>query len=113
MSDQDNTEELLSEEAIDRQFREIADKFIDLANNHVDQANRENISLALLYTAARYNAFVVASHAKNVKAYDADRQKAKDYFAGQYSSMLDENLDDYRETYENLQYAHLMTDKPN
>lgn len=53
MSDQDEAEDHLSEEEIDQQFREVADKFIDLANGQAERVNRENVSLALLYAAAR------------------------------------------------------------
>ncbi|MDP6392429.1 MAG: DUF3144 domain-containing protein [Arenicellales bacterium] len=111
MSDQDEAEDHLSEEEIDQQFREMADKFIDLANGQAERVNRENVSLALLYAAARFNAFVVASHAKDITAYDADRERAAEYFRGQYRSMLDENMRDYREAFETLPYAHLIPDK--
>jgi len=72
MSDQDEAEDHLSEEEIDQQFREVADKFIDLANG-----------------------------------------QAAEYFRGQYQSMLDKNMRNYREAFETLPYAHLMPDKPN
>ena len=78
MSDQDEAEDHLSEEEIDQQFREMADKFIDLANDQAERVNRE---------------------------------RAAEYFRGQYQSMLDEYMRDYREAFETLPYAHLMPDK--
>ena len=62
----------LSDEEVNLQFREIADAFIDLANDQSNRFNRENVSLALLYAAARFNAFIVAGHADD-GAYDRDR----------------------------------------
>ena len=51
----------LSDEEVPLQFREITNAFIDLANDQSNRFNRENVSLALLYAAARFNAFIVAA----------------------------------------------------
>ena len=58
----------LSDEEVNLQFREIADAFIDLANDQSNAFNRENVSLTLLYAAARFNAFIVAGHADDATA---------------------------------------------
>lgn len=102
----------LSDEEVNLQFREIADAFIDLANDQSNHFNRENVSLALLYAAARFNAFIVAGHADDATAYDRDRNSAFDYFTGEYRRMLEENLDQYREMFGQLKYQHLMPDPP-
>ena len=77
----------------DQEFWDIADSFIHLANEHVGKASSGKVSSALLYAAARFNAFIVAS------ADDADLENEKelavDYFSGEYKKMLSENLDDY------------------
>ena len=73
----------ISDEEVNLQFREIADAFIDLANDQSNRFNRENVSLALLYAAARFNAFIVAGHADDGAAYDRDRDSAFDYFTGE------------------------------
>lgn len=99
----------MSDEDLDKEFRRMADAFIDLANQHVNDDNREIVSMALLYAAARFNSFVVASHAPDLKKYDADRDKAFEFFLEKYKDMLQENLDDYRKIYdESMKYAHLM-----
>lgn len=99
----------MSDEDIDKEFRKMADSFIDLANQHANADNREVVSMALLYAAARFNSFVVAAHAPDLKKFDADRRKALEFFLGKYKEMLDENLDDYRKMYdESVKYAHLM-----
>lgn len=98
----------MSDEDLDKEFRMMADSFIDLANKHADSAEREIVSMALLYAAARFNSFVVASHAQDLKKYDADREKAFEFFLSKYKEMLNENLDDYRRLYdESLKYEHL------
>ena len=96
----------LSDEEVNLQFREIADAFIDLANDQSKAFIRENVSLALLYAAARFNTFIVAGHADDATAYDRDRNSAFDYFTGEYRRMLEENLDQYRELFGQLKYQH-------
>ena len=87
----------------------MADTFISLANSHSDTVNRENVGMALLYAASRYNAFVVASNAKDVQSYVADQEKAMEFFSGQYKDMLQENLDDYQKVIANEgKYSHLV-----
>lgn len=99
----------MSDEDIDKEFRRMADSFISLANEHGEKGARENVSMALLYAAARYNAFIVSSHAPTVEDYDASREKAYEFFLEQYKKMLAENLDDYRKVYdEDFKYSHLI-----
>lgn len=99
----------MSDEDLDKEFRRLADSFIDLANQHTNADNREVVSMALLYAAARFNSFVVAANAPDLKKYDADRDKAFAFFTDKYQEMLKENLEDYRRFYdESMKYAHLM-----
>ena len=112
MSDDVSTEEL-SDEELDVQLREVADRFIDLANQQAQRFHKENVSQGMMYGTARFNAFVVASHADDVLAYDEDRDRAIEYFVGQYREMLISNLDDYRGSFDDLKYAHLMSRRPN
>jgi hypothetical protein len=101
MSDQDRD--------LDRQFREIADTFIGLANSHLDKMNRENVGMALLYAASRFNAFVVASNARNLDHFRADREKALEFFGAEYQRMLGANLSDHEIVFEqDLPYGHLQ-----
>lgn len=99
----------MSDEDLDIEFRRLADSFIDLANQHVGPDNREIVSMALLYAAARFNSFVVASHAADLRKYDSDRSRAFEFFLDKYREMLNENLDDYRRQYDTgLKYAEFM-----
>jgi len=112
MSDETAVGEL-SDEELDLQLREIADRFIDLANEQAQRFHKENVSEAIMFAASRFNAFVVATHADDVLAYDEERDRALEYFTGQYRNMLVSNLDDYRGSFEDLKYSHLMTRRPN
>jgi len=99
----------MSDKDVDKEFRSMIDSFIHLANEHSDTTNTENVSMALLYAAARFNSFVVASHAEDLKKFESDREAAFEFFLGEYKKMLKENLDDHQKVYgEGLKYAHLM-----
>lgn len=74
-------------------FHEVADEFINLANDLSDDWAEPLLSAALLFAAARYNAF----HFYNSDG-DADKQAAAiDYYCDQYRQMLKENLSQMRE----------------
>lgn len=95
MADQEMTDEEL-----DEHFRALVDVFIDQANELVKSSSPENIGLAMLHAASRYNAFVVSSHAPSLAEYNRDYFKARDFFLNQYQEMLDQNMEDYRKVYE-------------
>lgn len=90
-------------------FRNIADSFIDIANQHCADSDSGIVGSAFLYGAARFSAFVVASRAKELDRYEADRDAALDYFTKEFRRMLEENLDDYKSAFkEQPKYSHLM-----
>ena len=89
----------MTDEELDAHFRQLVDLFIDRGNELAKESNPENVSLALLHAASRYNAFVVASHAETLSQYEHDIEGARDYFKSQYSQMLDQNLEDYKQVY--------------
>ena len=95
MADQEMTDEEL-----DEHFRALVDVFIDQANELVKSSSPENIGLAMLHAASRYNAFVVSSHAPSLAEYNRDYFKARDFFLNQYQEMLDQNMEDYKRVYE-------------
>jgi len=93
------TQDSISDDEIDTLYREMIDSFIDRANELADQNSPENVGLALLFAASRFNAFVVSQHAENIDDYEKDLVKAQDFFRTQYREMLDQNLEDYKKVY--------------
>jgi hypothetical protein len=53
------------------------------------------VSASLLYAAARFNSFNVASSARDVEELKQHKEEAIRYFTEQYRKALEENLDDY------------------
>jgi hypothetical protein len=97
-------DETISDDELDEIYRRMVDMFIDRANEMAETNSPENVGMALLYAASRYNAHVVSSHAETLEDYERDIPKAREFFHAeffhaQYEQMLDENLEDYKLNY--------------
>lgn len=99
-------DETLTDEELDEIYRRMIDLFIDQANEFAETNGKENVGLALLYAASRFNAHVVSQHANTLEDYEKDLPRARAFFQGQYSEMLDENLEDTKQVF--TKYAHLI-----
>ncbi|MCZ6470422.1 MAG: DUF3144 domain-containing protein [Gammaproteobacteria bacterium] len=93
------SQDSIKEEEVDALYREMIDSFIDRANELAEGNSPENVGMALLFAASRFNAFVVSQHAENIEDYEKDLIKAQDFFSSQYREMLNENLEDYKSVY--------------
>lgn len=90
----------MSNEQADIEFRKRADAIIHLANEQRLTTPNEKVSSSLLYAAARFNAYLVASMSEDVEEMKTDKEEALKYFSAQYERMFVENIDDYIENYE-------------
>ena len=99
-------DESLSDEELDEIYRRMVDLFIDRAHEFAESESQENVGLALLYAAARFNAHVVSQHASTLEDYEKDIPRAREFFRAQYQQMLDENLEDYKSVYQ--KYASFL-----
>ena len=84
----------------EQQFWDLVDGFIGQANAACDEAPTSTVSSALLYAAARFNAFIASAEALSAEQLKSQRSGAVDFFNGQYRGMLAENLDDYIDNFE-------------
>lgn len=69
-------------------FHEVADEFINLANELSDDWAQPFLSAAIMYAAARFNAFNFQSIDGNAD----NREEAIRHYTEQYSKMLRENM---------------------
>jgi hypothetical protein len=76
-------------EPVPREFYDLVDRFIALANEASSSHAISRVSSVIMYAAARYNAHCML--ALDPEAVQ-NRQAATDYFVKQYRSMLDENI---------------------
>ena len=100
MSEEVVSDEGINDEELDKRYRGMIDTFIDQANTHAENNSPENVGMALLFAASRFNAFVVSQHAESLPDFEKDIEKARSFFSAQYLEMLDENLDDYKKVYQ-------------
>jgi hypothetical protein len=91
----------MSDDNLPPEFWARADQVIALANKQAEDSTIGKVSSSLLYAAARYNAFNVASSTQNVEDLKRDKEEAIRYFTEQYRKMLQENLDDHIENFAN------------
>jgi hypothetical protein len=82
-----------------KQFWDLADAFIQKANDACEDADPGIVSAALLNAAARFNAFVVATSSIDRKEYSDEIESSEKYLTNRYREILRENLEDYREHY--------------
>ena len=99
-------DEILSDEELDEIYRGMVDSFIDRANELAETNSAENVGMALLYAASRFNAHVVSQHAEDPESYAKELPRAREFFRDEYQRMLDENLEDYKSIYS--KYANFM-----
>ncbi|MGH8619417.1 MAG: DUF3144 domain-containing protein [Burkholderiales bacterium] len=90
----------MSETITDQKFRELADTFIHLANEHSETVPHDKLGAAFLYGAARFNAFVAYVESKSRAQFSGDKEKAVAFFLMQYEKMLREHLDDHETHYD-------------
>ena len=84
----------------DKQFWDMTDSFIQLANTHLNEAKPSRVSASALFAAARFNAFVITAAAESKEQLLAEKEAAIVYFLDQYEKMLRENLDEHLARYD-------------
>jgi hypothetical protein len=84
----------------DRQFWELADSFIQLANTHLNEVKPSRVSASALFAASRFNAFVITASTTSKEQLIAEKEAAVAYFLEQYETMLRENLNEHLARYD-------------
>ena len=87
----------MSDTAKDKEFYEMADAHIAVANDHAKSINPGKVSATILYSAARFNTFLVASCSDSAEEFASRKEEACQYLMGEYQKMLDEHFADYTE----------------
>lgn len=80
---------------VDEGFFNRADEHIHLSNNQMLTVSMGKVSASMLYSVARFNAYVSASEWKKVQEMKDARQATIEFFVAEYQKMLEENVDDY------------------
>ena len=81
---------------VDKGFYERADAHIHLSNDQItNEVSRGQVSASMLYSVARFNAWVSANGFQNREDMFVAKEEVLDYFTTEYRKMLEENVDDY------------------
>ena len=86
----------------DQQFWQLIDTFIQHANaqGQASGAPPHVAGAALMFAAARFNAYVLARSAANAEQFRTNMPGALEYFRQQFDKMMTENMDDYAANFE-------------
>jgi len=85
----------------DKEFYELADAHIALANTRMGEVKPAKVSATLLFAAARFNAFVISASAESKAQMLLDKESAIAYFMQEYEKNLRENIDEHLARYDN------------
>ena len=85
----------------DKEFYELADAHIALANTRMGKVKPAKVSATMLFAAARFNAFVISASAENKAQMLLDKESAIAYFVQEYEKNLRENIDEHLARHDN------------
>ena len=85
----------------DKEFYEMADAHIALANTRMGKVKPAKVSATMLFAAARFNAFVISASAENKAQMLLDKESAIAYFMQEYEKNLRENIDEHLARHDN------------
>ena len=80
---------------VDENFYARADEHINLANKQLQNESMGKVSASMMFSVARFNAWVSACGWDSGAAMASAKAETLDYFVEEYRKMLNENLDDY------------------
>lgn len=95
----------------DKLLRELADSFINIANDHAEIQEKNIVNTAFLYAASRFSAYVAASSARNLEDFQGKRQQGIEFFTSEFKRMLESNMTNYEKVFqpsEQLRYEEFM-----
>lgn len=92
----------------DDRFYDRADEHIHLSNDQLQQISMGKVSASMMYATARFNAWVSACGFPDSAQMKDARDDTLEYFVTEYRKMLEENLDDYIENFD--QYLRINND---
>lgn len=89
----------MSDDLPDPAFWERLNAVIELVNGQCSTAAPNDVGSSTLYAAARFNAFILAKTVGSADNMKLERERALDYFTGQFRLMMESNLDDFTENF--------------
>lgn len=95
-----STSNSTSDNQDDQQFWDMADHFIEVANQLTEQYDDPNaVIAAMTYATTRFSAFIAAVNSLDKAEFVEDMDSNMDLLSRQYRRWLGENLRDYRDNF--------------
>jgi len=88
-----------SETSEEQKFWDMTDAFLEQANALSDSNDVGRTAEALMYAAARFNTYLVASSCEDRNDFKDDRESSENILREQFDKMLAANFDDYVENF--------------
>ena len=86
---------------VDDEFYQRADAHIQLSNEQItEKIGRGKVSASFMFSVARFNAYITAAGWNSRDELIAAKEDAMEYFVSEYRKMLEENLDDHIENFD-------------
>jgi hypothetical protein len=101
----------MTNEEQDKLLRQLADTFINVANEHSERHDKNIVNTAFMYAASRFSAFVSASSAGSLEQYKSREEAAIDFFSDEFKKMLAINLKNYEKVFQQIEenkYSEFM-----
>lgn len=95
----------------DKLLRQLADSFINMANEHTEIQDKNIVNTALMYAASRFSAYVAASSARNLEDFQGKQAQGIEFFTDEFERMLKSNMSSYEKAFnsgETLKYEEYM-----
>ena len=90
---------------IDDEFYGRADQHIQLSNQQItEEIEKGKVSASMLFATSRFNAWISASGWETAEELANAKQETIEYFLAEYRKMLEENLDEYIENFEEYMF---------
>ncbi len=90
----------MSKSEISDEFWQRADEYISIANNQSKSESSGKVGSSLLYAAARFSAFDVATSSASAEEMKTEKDEAISFYVEQFRKMITENMDEYIANYE-------------
>lgn len=82
-------------EEVDKHFYDRADEHINLSNDQLNTESKGKVSASMMYGLSRFNSWVSACGWNSSEEMKSAKKETLNYFVDEYRKMLEENLDDY------------------
>lgn len=91
----------MAQDDIDDKFFDRADAHIHLSNDQISEIGAGKVSASMMYATARFNAWLSACGFNSSEEMESAKNETINYYSDQFIKMLEDNLNDYIENFDN------------